>query len=55
MTDFDRTQPDMNLNDSFNDTYDISTTFLGPKSQDPNALFHLEYKFPINSLGFVTG
>ena len=52
---FDRTQPDMNLNDSFNDTYDIGTTFLGPKSQDPNALFHLEYKFPINSLGFVTG
>ena len=29
--------------------------FLGPKSQDPNALFHLESKFPINSLGFVTG
>ena len=52
---FDRTQPDMNLNDSFNDTYDIGTTFLGPKSQDPNALFHLEYTFPINSLGFVTG
>ena len=52
---FDCTQPDMNLNDSFNDTCDISTTFLGPKLQDPNALFHLEYSFPMNNLGFVTG
>ena len=52
---FDRTQPDMNLNDSFNDTCDIGTTFLGPKLQDPNALFHLEYSFPLNNLGFVTG
>ena len=52
---FDRTQPDMNLNDSFNDTCDIGTTFLGPKLQDPNALFHLEYSFPMNNLGFVTG
>ena len=49
---FDRTQPDMNLNDSFNDTCDIGTTFLGPKLQDPNALFHLEYSFPMNNLGF---
>ena len=45
----------MNLNDSFNDTYDIGTMFLGPKVQDPNALFHLEDSFPMNSLGFVTG
>ena len=52
---FDRTQPDMNLNDSFNDTCDIGTTFLSPKLQNPNALFHLEYSFPINNLGFVTG
>ena len=51
---FDHTQPDMNLNDSFNDTCDIGT-FLGPKLQDPNALFHLEYSFPMNNLGFVTG
>ena len=51
---FDRTQPGFNLNDSFNDTYDIGMTFLGPKLHDPNALFHLEYSFPMNSLGFVT-
>ena len=52
---FDHTQPDMNLNDSFNDTCDIGTTFLGLKLQDPNVLFHLEYSFPMNNLGFVTG
>ena len=52
---FNRTQPDMNLNDSFNDTCGIGTTFLGLKLQDPNALFHLEYSFPMNNLGFVTG
>ena len=52
---FDRTQPGFHLNDSFNDTYDIGTTFLGPKLHGPNALFHLEYSFPMNSLGFVTG
>ena len=52
---FNHTQPDMNLNDLFNDTCDIGTTFLGPKLQDPNALFHLEYSFPMNNLGFVTG
>ena len=52
---FDRTQPGFHLNDSFNDTHDIGTTFLGPKLHDPNALFHLEYSFPMNNLGFVTG
>ena len=52
---FDRTQPGFNLNDSFNDSYDIGTTFLGPRLHDPNSLFHLEYSFPMNSLGFVTG
>ena len=52
---FDHTQPGFNLNDSFNDTYDIGMTFLGPKLHDPNALFNLEYSFPMNSLGFVTG
>ena len=47
---FDRTQPGFNLNDLFNDTHDIGTTFLGPKLHDPNALFHLEYSFPMNNL-----
>ena len=52
---FDHTYPEMNLHDSYNETTDIGTTFLGPHVHGPDDLFHLEYSFPINSAGYAKG
>ena len=52
---FDHTYPEMNLHDSYNETTDIGTTFLGPHAHGPDDLFHLEYSFPINLAGYARG
>ena len=45
----------MNLHDSYNETTDIGTTFLGPLDHSPEDRFHLEHSFPMNGAGYVTG
>ena len=52
---FDHTYPEMNIHNSYNETTDIGTTFLGPDDHNPDDRFHLEHSFPMNSAGYAKG